>query len=202
MSDLPPSKNASPSPDADEPRFTQADAVAVTGLSPTMLQNWNNRGLVRLTADRPGRSGRRLYRAADIARLRVMAQLTALGVSAQAAARVAGELLDRRWIAEVQDSMAADHPTDGGQPSRGGRAMEARIYAERDADGGFDPRVTVFPGVRSLRDGQAGVAQAEPRSFLHLDIDALIADTLRVLATADSGQKRDGREGIPHDQSQ
>ncbi|MBP2227188.1 DNA-binding transcriptional MerR regulator [Azospirillum agricola] len=86
------------------PLFPQREVLAVltiarAALSPTNLQNWTNRGLVKLTENNPGRAGRRLYSLADLVKLHLMVKLTSLTISASSAASISSQLAD--YVDEV-----------------------------------------------------------------------------------------------------
>lgn len=71
--------------------FENADIVAATGLSATTIQTWANRGILMLTEQQrnPGVGQKRLYSAADIARIAVTKSLIDRGLSTSAAGQIA-----------------------------------------------------------------------------------------------------------------
>lgn len=74
--------------DIHETIYLQRDVLAITGLDAATLQNWVNRGLIRLDCPHPGSGQPRRYSLLDAIRLRTMGYMTCLGVRAAEAARV------------------------------------------------------------------------------------------------------------------
>ncbi len=68
--------------DLQKPIFESADVCRVTGLTPTMIQNWVNRHVVEPAAgSNPGLGRRRLYSAVDIIMFDLIRRLVEFGLS-------------------------------------------------------------------------------------------------------------------------
>lgn len=66
--------------DLHTPRFTQTEALAVSGLTAPTLQTWVNREHVTLSDQNPGRGRRRVYSPLDVVKLAIMRRLFDFGV--------------------------------------------------------------------------------------------------------------------------
>jgi len=72
-----------------EAKFQNADVLKATGVSLGTLQTWLNRGLIKPSSDlTPGTGQRRMYSAADVLRVALMAELVGFGLKPSAAAFV------------------------------------------------------------------------------------------------------------------
>ncbi len=83
--------------DLSEPRFTQAQACEITGLSRASIQTRLNRGQVKLAQQHPGRQAKRLLSPLDLIKLSFIEQMSrhhfSSGVAAEIADEVAGHAL-------------------------------------------------------------------------------------------------------------
>lgn len=88
--------------DFSVPQFAQPVVLRVADVDGPTLQNWVNRGLVRLSRASPGSGRHRLYSAADVVKVAIMGRLGRFGIqgstSANAAELIAGELIRRGSI--------------------------------------------------------------------------------------------------------
>ncbi|PRA57521.1 hypothetical protein CQ062_01835 [Ochrobactrum sp. MYb68] len=67
--------------DLDEPRFTQNEVLRMLpNLKAKQLQNWNQRGILDVGDQKPGKTGKRLYSAMGIILLDFMQQVNRYGV--------------------------------------------------------------------------------------------------------------------------
>lgn len=64
-----------------EVQFTQPDVVELTGITPATLQNWVNRGVIRLAESNPGRQAKRTYCVSDVLRIAFYVSMGKLGLS-------------------------------------------------------------------------------------------------------------------------
>ncbi len=95
-----------------EQRFTSADVVALTGMTPRQLQWWDERGIVV-----PAREGRRrLYSLDDLAEVAVIGELRTRGLSLQRVRKVMRFLqreIGQRLVATVSAGSEYHLLTDG-----------------------------------------------------------------------------------------
>ncbi|MEP2703423.1 MAG: MerR family transcriptional regulator [Roseibium sp.] len=99
--------------DIEVPEYTQADVIRITGVSAKTLQNWTDpsRGILKLSQDGVGKGRRRLYSALDIMAVKLIAQLSALGVSPNLVSQL---FYDREpkvseWFKSAVDNSENDH---------------------------------------------------------------------------------------------
>jgi MerR HTH family regulatory protein len=86
-----------PSIQPKEPQFTHGEAVAITALPSTTLNNWIQREVVRVGTMH--RTGRRLYSLVDLIELKIVGELTELVAMPPAnAAPIAKEVRERALI--------------------------------------------------------------------------------------------------------
>jgi hypothetical protein len=76
----------------DNPEFENSVAAQATGVDPTLLQAWANRGLIQVTQSIPGQGRRRLYSIRVLISVALLARLTEFGVSASLASLIAGSV--------------------------------------------------------------------------------------------------------------
>lgn len=66
--------------DPRTPTFTHAEVCAATGIPSATLQNWVNRGIVKIENANPGKSAKRLYSEIDIEYVLFVTKLSSLGI--------------------------------------------------------------------------------------------------------------------------
>lgn len=158
--------------DINLPQFTQSEVVLVLNVQPTTLQNWANRGLIQLSESRPGRSQRRLYSASDVVKVKVMLELTSLGVSAGYAKDFADHIVPTcfRHMEEIRDYEKKTGKTVYGD------GMEVRLYK---VDGDFK-----FEGPFGFQESLHSAVRdydLDRHVFIQVNMNSLIWSTLRGL---------------------
>jgi DNA-binding transcriptional MerR regulator len=76
----------------DKPTYRQAQVARATGVDSGLVQNWANRGLIRLALQDQGTGHARLYTAGDALRVALIGRLTEVGVRADTAATIVSEV--------------------------------------------------------------------------------------------------------------
>lgn len=61
-------------------KYTQKDVVRLTGVKPSTLQNWINRGIVTLQEKHPGKQFKRSYTFVDVVGIAAMVEMTGLNI--------------------------------------------------------------------------------------------------------------------------
>lgn len=91
--------------DLSEPRFTQAQACAITGLPPASIQTRLNRGQVKLAQHNPGRQAKRLLSGLDLIKLSFIEQMSRHHFSSGVAAEIAEEIANHaaRWSEQLEE---------------------------------------------------------------------------------------------------
>lgn len=113
-------------PDLEVAAYPQQTVLAVTGMSAATLQNWVNRGIIKLAAQNPGRHARRLYSQLDMMRLMTLFELTRVGISVARAAEFAEEVVVKHAYRLLE---IADEEKRSGKTAYG-NACRATFYYE------------------------------------------------------------------------
>lgn len=123
-------------PDLNAPLFPQQTVLKVTGLSSATLQNWANRGIIKLGEQNPGRQARRLYSQLDMMRLVTIGELTRVGISAARAAEFADEVVVKHAhrLQEIHEEAKRT-----GQPKYGYGCQATFYYEENELKCKVDP---------------------------------------------------------------
>jgi DNA-binding transcriptional MerR regulator len=95
----------------DQSLFENTDVTAATGLSPSTIQTWANRGILMLSKQQrnPGPGQKRMYTSLDIVRIAVTQSLIDYGLKASTAGRIAYRL-ERGCVAQWRQALQNSAP--------------------------------------------------------------------------------------------
>ena len=172
--------------DLDRPRFTRPQAAAITGLSDGQLKGILDRRLVRLRTHNPGSGRSRLFSLSNLVGIAVARSMARVGVPMR---------LFSECAAEVEDSLRSLFDRNRGQSI----VVTLPRNVRKEEPPTFGRHLMLYPGPRDgewlvktmFIDDQNHMLDPKPWSFVLLDIDELILETLRNAASYIADRQRE-----------
>jgi DNA-binding transcriptional MerR regulator len=134
--------------------FTQSTVISITGMKPSTLQNWMNRGVLSIPKSSPGREKARLYEAIDVLRIAFVCELTKFGI----APNQADSMFDQDNAELICDSILSDQDEYFKRPQHKTKTVYV-FYHKPDKDGRVGQLAVSRPDIPYL------IACECPRAF-------------------------------------
>lgn len=115
-------------PELNAAVYDQRLVVKVTGIPAGTLQNWANRGIVKLSVQNPGRQRRRFYSPLDMMKILALFELTRVGLTTARAAEFADTIVLRE-AQRIAEEIARGS-TSGGKAAMGNGCRATFFYQD------------------------------------------------------------------------